>query len=180
MDYKGKFLISKPISYDSFFSKSVIFITDYDMLKGTIGFTLTKIYHQKLSELVPDIDIDMDVYVGGPVDSDHLFVIHSRPDVIGDSISINDKYYWSGNFEDIKTALKEKLIKPNEIRFFIGYSGWKANQLENEIKNDDWLVSDNKELNVLKWEDHLWKNQLIKVDKKNIIWINSPKNPKLN
>ncbi|CVK16859.1 putative transcriptional regulator [Apibacter mensalis] len=180
MNYKGKLLISKPISDDSFFSKSVVFITDYDLQKGAIGFILTKIYHQKLSDLVPDIDSEIDVYIGGPVDSDHIFVIHSRPDLINDSISINEKYYWSGDFEDIKIALQENLINTNEIRFFIGYSGWKAEQLENEIKKDDWLVKDNEDLNVLIWDNNLWKKELIRVDKKNIIWINSPKNPKLN
>jgi putative transcriptional regulator len=180
MNYKGKFLISKPISEDYFFSKSVIFITDYDVDKGAIGFILTKIHHQKLSDLIPDINSEMDVYIGGPVDSDHIFVIHSRQEIISGGISINEKYYWSGDFEDIKKALQENLIQSDEIRFFIGYSGWKAKQLESEIENNDWIIYDTNELNVLKWEDYLWKNQIVKVDKKNIIWINSPKNPKLN
>ena len=52
--------------------------------------------------------------------------------------------------------------------------------MEREIANDDWLINENKELNILKWDNNLWKNQLIKIDKNNIIWVNSPKNPKLN
>ena len=180
MDYKGKLLISKPISEDYFFSKSVVYITDYELDKGAIGFILNKAYTKKLSEIIPDIDFEIDVYIGGPVIQDHLFVLHSRPDIIDGGIPINEKYYWSGDFEDMKVALRENLINHEEIRFFIGYSGWKAQQLEREIANDDWLINENKELNILKWDNNLWKNQLIKIDKNNIIWVNSPKNPKLN
>ena len=55
MDYKGKLLISKPISEDYFFSKSVVYITDYELDKGAIGFILNKAYTKKLSEIIPDM-----------------------------------------------------------------------------------------------------------------------------
>ena len=91
MDYKGKLLISKPISEDYFFSKSVVYITDYELDKGAIGFILNKAYTKKLSEIIPDIDFEIDVYIGGPVSQDHLFVLHSRPDIIDGGIPINGK-----------------------------------------------------------------------------------------
>ncbi|MDR1877547.1 MAG: YqgE/AlgH family protein [Flavobacteriaceae bacterium] len=180
MDYKGKLLIAKPILTDSFFSRSVIFITDYEEKKGAVGLVLTKKYDKKLFQLAPGIDLDMDVYIGGPVNQDYLFVIHSRPDIIQGGIAINAHFFWSGNYEQIKNALNEKLISEKEIRFFIGYAGWGVHQLETEMEKKDWLVYENEQLDILKWEDNLWKNQLVRMDKTNIIWVNSPINPELN
>ncbi len=180
MNYKGKLLIAKPILNDSFFSKSVIFITDYEEVKGAVGFVLNKVYDKKLSELIPEVNTDMSVYVGGPVNQDHLFVIHSRPDVIAGGIAINEQLFWSGDYDQIKKAINERLVEEGEIRFFIGYSGWGSKQLEGEVEREDWLVYENNQLDILKWDENMWKNQLIKVDKTNIIWVNTPINPELN
>lgn len=180
MDYKGKLLITKPILEDPFFSKSVIYITDYNKEKGTVGFILNKIYTKKLSDLMPGIEADTAVYMGGPVNQDHLFVIHSRPDIIKGGVSISDNYFWSGDYDQIKLSINKNLIGKNEIRFFIGYSGWREGQLENEMKREDWLIYDDPQLNILEWDKNLWKNELIKMDKTNIIWVNSPSNPQLN
>ncbi|MGM5629989.1 YqgE/AlgH family protein [Apibacter raozihei] len=180
MNYKGKLLIAKPILNDSFFSKTVIYITDYEEKRGAVGFVLNKTYEKKLSDLIPDVETDMTVYVGGPVNQDHLFVIHSRPDVIQGGVSINEDFFWSGDYEQIKNAVNDKLIKEEEIRFFLGYSGWGKRQLEGELNREDWLVTDSEKVNILKWDENIWKNQLIKIDKTNIIWVNSPANPELN
>ncbi len=180
MNYKGKLLIAKPILNDAFFSKSVIFITDYEEIKGAVGFILNKIYDKKLSELIPEVNADMNVYLGGPVNQDHLFVIHSRPDIIQKGIAINEQFFWSGDYEQIKNAINERLINDEEIRFFIGYSGWGRMQLEGEMEREDWMICENDEFNILKWDENLWKNQLIKMDKTNIIWVNTPINPELN
>ncbi|MDR2122663.1 MAG: YqgE/AlgH family protein [Flavobacteriaceae bacterium] len=180
MNYKGKLLIAKPILNDSFFSKSVIFITDYQEEVGTMGFVLNKKYNKKLSELIPDINLDIDVYIGGPVDRDRIFAIHSRPDIIQGGIVINKHFFLSGNYDQIKKALNEKLITKEEIRFFVGCSSWEMKQLEGELEREDWLVYEDDEFNVLKKDENLWKNQLIKINKTNIIWVNSPINPDLN
>ncbi|TWP22949.1 YqgE/AlgH family protein [Apibacter muscae] len=180
MSYKGNLLIAKPGLNDEYFSKSVIYLTGDDPFKGSVGVVLNKLYEKKLNEIIPEIDLDMDVYMGGPVNQDHLFVIHSRPDLISKGTYIGKDYYWSGNYKEITLALKNKWIENDEIRFFIGYTGWKYKQLRTEINNKDWMVLPDKDLNILKWEDNLWKNKLIKADKRNIIWVNYPTNPLYN
>ena len=49
--------------------------------------------------------------------------------------------YWGGDFNHLKTLMNMNTIRDNDIRFFIGYSGWGGGQLEDELKQDSWIVT---------------------------------------
>ncbi|MFL2576718.1 MAG: YqgE/AlgH family protein [Flavobacteriales bacterium] len=67
------------------------------------------------------------------------------------------------------------------MRFFAGYSGWEANQLENELKEDSWLIKEKNKILSMKYSKlELWSKVLRKMEKKYAIWSNLPKNPSLN
>ena len=180
MNYKGKLLISKPILGDVFFSKTVIFIVEYSGESGTIGFVLNQKADKRIGEIIPQLRSSSEVCVGGPVNTDHLFVIHSRGDIVRKAVHIENNLYWGGDFEDIKNGVNNGLIKNSEIRYFLGYSGWAENQLEGELSNHDWIVFKDNELDILEWDENLWKKELVKADYSNIIWVNSPFNPEMN
>ena len=75
----------------------------------------------------------------------------------------------------------DKKITQSDIRFFLGYSGWEANQLSNELANDSsWLVTENEYSNILTTSSSIWKNKLMEFGGKYKIWANAPKNPSLN
>ena len=72
-------------------------------------------------------------------------------------------------------------LNKNQIRFFAGYSGWEANQLQNELKEDSWLIKEKNKILSMKYSNlELWSNELRKMEKKYAIWSNLPKNPSLN
>ena len=78
--------------------------------------------------------------------------------------------------------INEKKIKSDEIKFFLGYSGWIKNQLENEINSDSWIVS-NKKINeklLLKNSENIWKLKLLELGGEYLLWSNSPDNPNHN
>ena len=73
------------------------------------------------------------------------------------------------------------MINKKQIRFFAGYSGWEANQLENELKEDSWIVNNKiKDLSMLYSNNELWGKIMRRLEKKYAIWSNLPKNPNLN
>ena len=49
--------------------------------------------------------------------------------------------YWGGDIERIRELIELAMIKPSQIRFFIGYSGWSPNQLDEELERNSWVVS---------------------------------------
>jgi putative transcriptional regulator len=81
----------------------------------------------------------------------------------------------------VKELIYKGEVKKENIRFFAGYSGWEANQLVNEIKENSWIIKKgNKELSMQYSNQDKWSQILRKMDKKFAIWSNLPKNPSLN
>jgi len=179
---KGRLLLSEPsLLQDLVFGRSVILIAEHNA-EGTVGFILNKPIKYSVSDLVPDIEFLFPLYKGGPVEQDNLYFIHSKPEVIPDSTEISDGIYWGGDFETVKEQINLGNISENEIRFFLGYTGWSEGQLEFELEAKSWIVADNiyGDTILSKLPNHLWKEQLRALGEKYTIWLNAPENPELN
>lgn len=178
---KGKLLVAEPSILNDFsFNRSVILLTEHNE-EGTVGFILNKLSHFKLNELVPEILIEMPIYIGGPVEQENLYFIHKVPEVIVGSIEIGNGFYWGGDLKIITDLINKQELKSDEIRFFLGYSGWDVNQLNAELEIDSWTVVENNFSNILNADDStLWKEQMIQLGGNHLIWANAPFNPNLN
>ncbi|RXP57636.1 YqgE/AlgH family protein [Lutibacter sp. HS1-25] len=178
---KGRLLIAEPsILNDKSFNRSVIFLTEHNN-DGTIGFILNKPSEFTIVDLIPDIDCDFVIYNGGPVEQENLYFIHKIPELITDSVHIANNIYWGGNFEKLTALLNNNKIKADDIRFFLGYSGWSQEQLNTELLESSWVVIENKFENLFSVEsDEFWKNQLLKFGGEYQIWANAPEDPALN
>lgn len=176
---KGLALISEPLSNDDYFSRSVVLITEYG-IEGTIGFVLNKKSEYLLSDLVAEIDSDFPVYVGGPVQPNSLHYIHSLSNIKG-TLPIGNDLFWGGDFDQIKDLVRLSLVSQHQIQFFMGYSAWSPNQLEHEIKNHYWIVTniDKKEI-FFNQSEQFWKEKVKALGQKFKIWLNVPENPSLN
>lgn len=139
----GDILIAQPFMEDSNFKRSVIGITEHRP-DGSVGFILNKPINIKLQELVQGVDSEENysVYFGGPVGSDTIHYIHNVGELLEESIEIKKGLYWGGNFDKLIFLIQSGLILNNNIRFYIGYSGWSEGQLDNELKTGSWIVSD--------------------------------------
>jgi len=178
---KGRLLIAEPsILNDRSFNRSVILLTEHNKT-GSVGFIMNKPLEYKISDLVPELNCDFKVYNGGPVSQENLYFIHNIPHLIPNSIKIAAGIYWGGDFESVSELLKNDKITQSDIRFFLGYSGWGANQLNNELeKESSWLVIENVYSNILTTNASMWKNKLMEIGGEYQIWANAPKNPSLN
>ena len=178
---KGKLLIAEPsILSDSSFNRSVVLLTEHNE-NGSVGFIFNKPAPYKIKDLIPEIDSSLKIYFGGPVSEDNLYFVHKVPDLIPESIEIGNGIFWGGDFEVVQELLKDKILSKDDIRFFLGYSGWSKEQLDEELSITSWLVIENKFKNLFKVGHHtFWKNELNKIGGIYKIWANAPKNPSLN
>lgn len=179
---KGNLLVSQPsIIGDISFSRSVVLLTEYDS-KGVVGFILNKPLNYTLNEILPEIDINLPVYQGGPVDMDNLYFLHTAPELIPNSHLISDNIYWGGDFQVVNQLFKDNLITGEQIKFFLGYAGWEQDQLANEIEQHSWVLRENRlQEDLLQFEESkLGKDEMRDLGGNYEIWSNAPENPSFN
>lgn len=179
---KGDLLIAEPaIIGDVSFNRSIVLLADHNE-EGSIGFILNKPLEYTIKDLIPEVEVAFKVYNGGPVEQDNLYFIHKVPNLIPDSIEISLGIFWGGDFKKVAELISNKTISENDIRFFLGYSGWDSNQLEEELKANSWLVSENiYEKNIIeKNYQSFWKEKMLELGGEYSIWSNAPENPNYN
>jgi len=178
---KGRLLASEPYLSDPNFERTIILLTEHNE-EGTVGFVLNKPSESRIGDVMPDIThIDCPVFVGGPVQQDTLHYIH-RIEGISDAIPITEGVYWGGNFEQILLLIETGQIDEENIKFFLGYSGWSTGQLEEELKVNSWIVG-NRAAQELIFEtepDQMWKKSLKSLGGRFSMYSNYPVDPSMN
>jgi len=177
---QGRVLISEPLLNDSYFKRSVVLLTEHSE-NGSVGFVLNKPIDLTIQDVIKDFpQFDTKLYVGGPVGKDTVHYIHTLGELIPNSVHVKDNIYWGGDFDRIKEVISEGLIQPSQIRFFLGYSGWSPKQLEGEIENNAWLISEVEGSWIMSPDKNMWKEVLNSLGNRYKIWTNCPENPALN
>ncbi|QKZ15374.1 YqgE/AlgH family protein [Spirosoma sp. KUDC1026] len=136
----GNLLIAEPFMGDNNFDRSVVLVCEHSDA-GTFGLVLNQPTDIHLGDVIDEVQADLPLFIGGPVQQNTLHFIHRRPDLIDDSIRIAEGLYWSGNFEQIKRAVNLGTLTERDARFFIGYSGWSEGQLADELLKKSWIIS---------------------------------------
>lgn len=178
----GKLLISEPFLSDPNFKRSVVLLADHGA-EGTLGFILNQPSKLILKDLVPDLwEADYPVFIGGPVEVDTIHFVHRCYDKMGSGEEIAKGIYWGGNFETLKILVNSNSIQPHEVKFFLGYSGWSPLQLEEEIEQNTWIVSEKYHPDVVFAynEEELWREVIINLGPKYAHISNFPSDPSLN
>lgn len=147
-NYSGRLIIATPDMGDPRFRLAVIYICSHDE-KGAMGIIINKpkagLY---ISDLLEQIGIEGEVKVadtavlnGGPVDIDRGFVLHS-PDYFKDesSLKLSDTLTLTSTKDVLEALVTDKA--PSKVMLAVGYAGWGAGQLEKEIAQNSWLVSE--------------------------------------
>lgn len=179
----GSVLISDPFLNEDFFRRSVILICNHDQEEGSFGLVLNNYLNIDLHELESTFpDIKARISVGGPVDTEHLFFIHSFGEKVEGATKIVDGLYFGGDFDSLKLKIDEDPNGAKKVRFFLGYSGWSKDQLQDELSENSWIVANNiSNEEVLRTDDDdLWKNCLEKQGKRFKTISKFPLNPNDN
>ena len=175
------FLIAGANMLDSSFGRSVILLCEH-RYEGSFGLVLNQPMPLKLSEILTDIkDWDAPIFRGGPVQKNSLHFIHRCKRLDIGSKEIMPGVYWGGELNALRDQIRSKKISPNEIRFFVGYSGWGEGQLDSEIKKDSWyLTKASSKYTFFRDSRNLWRKIFQSMGKDYEILTNFPDDPRLN
>ena len=178
---KGKLLIAEPaILNDSSFNRTIVLLTEHTS-NNSVGFILNRRLNYTVNDLLPDINCHFPVYQGGPVEQDNLYFVHKIPQLLPESIEISNGIFWGGNFKSLKDLLNNEVLSTSDIRFFLGYSGWEKEQLNEEMNQKSWFVGENDFETIFSINDeNLWKNKLLQKGGDYKLWANAPSNFNLN
>ena len=178
---KGKLLISSPgLLTDMIFYKSIILIVDQTD-EGFTGFILNRpsdLFMYK--EIGSSKKIKIGLNYGGPVSSDHYFLLRSEKEY-SEILNIYNNIYWGNNIEFLFNLIEKNKVDINDFILFQGYSGWDRDQLDDEIENNSWIINDKKGDDVFKLKEKNSWNRLIKnLGDEYFLWSNSPDDITLN
>jgi len=150
-DLSNQFLIAMPGMLDDSFAGSVVYLCEHSE-KGALGLVINKPIDIKLKNLFDKVDLSLDreelaeqpVFYGGPVQTERGFVLHERAG--DDGAQYNSTLSVPGGLDmttskDVLEALSSG-SGPKRILITLGYSGWSAGQLEDELGRNGWLTVD--------------------------------------
>ena len=150
MNLTNQFLIAMPGMGDDTFSGAVVYLCEHNE-NGALGLVINKPIDIKLKNLFQKVDLSLDsqelaeqpVFYGGPVQTERGFVLHEK---LGDEPVYSSTLSIPGGLEmttskDVLEALSQG-AGPRRLLVTLGYSGWAAGQLEDELGRNGWLTVD--------------------------------------
>ncbi|MCB9988136.1 MAG: YqgE/AlgH family protein [Rhodospirillales bacterium] len=142
----GKLLMAMPGIGDPRFDKAVIYICAHDQ-NGAMGLVINNTLEgMTLDILLKQFDIqledeaDIPVLEGGPVETARGFILHSPDFNLDDTVKVDERLSVTGTIDALRAVAKGD--GPQKMLFILGYAGWGAGQLDQEIQQNAWLTAD--------------------------------------
>jgi len=144
LNLTGQFLIAMPSMSDPRFSQTITFICSHNE-DGAIGIVLNRPSIHRVADLLAQIDLSPQpspllknhIFEGGPVQQERGFVLHMLDKEYDSTIVINEALALTTS-KDILVAAANNLA-PEKMLIALGYAGWSAGQLEEEMGLNAWL-----------------------------------------
>lgn len=139
----GDVLLSEPFMLDPNFRRSAVLLCEHETEDGSVGFILNKKLDMNVDELISEFpEFEAPVFFGGPVSTDTIHYVHNVGELLEESRFVTEGIWWGGDFEKLKFLISSGLVLPQNIRFFVGYSGWGEGQLAEEMETGSWVIAD--------------------------------------
>lgn len=147
MNLTNNFIIAMPGLSDPIFEKSVSYICQHTS-QGAMGLTINHPININFSHFLSKMDIKLEddtlastpIYLGGPIETQHGFILHSNDSDFYDesqTLKINEQISLSSSKELLSAIAQGK--GPSQFLITLGYAGWIKDQLENEVLHNSWL-----------------------------------------
>ena len=177
----GVILVASASLLDPNFSRSVILLCDHQY-DGTFGLILNNTLPVTMCDVIESIvDWDAPLYRGGPVQENSLHFIHTLSDLDIGSRPITSGVFWGGDFDRLNKLIEQGSVDLNQIRFFVGYSGWGEGQLADEIERDSWyLINGQNDAIFCDDSPNHWRRIVRTMGHDYEILANFPDDPRLN
>ena len=176
----GKLLIAEPFMNDQNFMRKVVLLCDMNT-EGTVGFILNDLTNYHLGDVLPALDTEgWGLHNGGPVQMDCLHMLHRLPQLLGGH-EIMPGIYWGGSFDILQEMAASQNPHIADVKLFLGYAGWSSGQLEKEMQEGSWLVSDGSTGLLFDTDTaDIWERAIRGLGKDFAYLANMPLNPLLN
>ncbi len=142
---EGHLLIAAPALQDPFFQRAVIYMCSHDA-NGAMGVIINyPVQNVKLDDILDQLDIDtggmhvLPIHFGGPVDANRGFVVHSSDYAAEGNIIEKNGISVSANIAVLQALAEGR--GPTKGMLVLGYAGWSAGQLEDEIEKGSWIIT---------------------------------------
>lgn len=139
------FLIAMPSLQGSVFSKTLTYVCRHDE-NGAFGLVINRPSNINLQGLLEQVKVTLSqeelanipVYLGGPVQTDRGFVLHSPVGQWRSTLKVTEEVALTTSLDILEQVAQGNL--PDQLLITLGYAGWSAGQLEEEIKQNSWLT----------------------------------------
>ncbi len=165
----GQLLVAMPNMPDPRFERSVIYLCAHTA-DGAMGLVVNKLidslsFPDLLGQLgieSSDIDDQIRVHFGGPVEAARGFVLHSTDYVHDATMVVNDHFALTATVDVLKAMAKGQ--GPRQSLLALGYAGWAPGQLDSEIQANGWLtVPADEQLVFLSEIESRWENSVKRI-----------------
>ena len=181
---KGSFLIANPVLPDPNFSRTVVLLCNHND-QGSFGLVINRNSGLKSTDVFAHSELltqyQADVFIGGPVSPSQVFYLVRSPQPLPEMEQVCPGVHMGMNWEALESILPD-LGNPNEdLRLYMGYSGWGSGQLDGEMSQRSWLTCDAADRFVFTVsEQHIWPEVVRSLGPKYEYLLQAPVDPRNN
>ncbi len=177
----GTLLVAPPALLDPNFRRATVLLCDHNE-EGSFGLVINRVLDAEPSDVLEGIEnYSGRLSFGGPVQADTLHYLHLHGDDVPTAIRVMDDVHWGGSFDTIRDLIDTFQSTAQTLRFFLGYAGWGPGQLEEEIEQGGWIISQAIAEDIFtEAPDTLWRHVLRRMGGEYAVLSNFPDDPRMN
>lgn len=177
----GCLLIAEPPMEDPNFRRTVVLLCEHTA-EGSFGLVLNKPTGHRLQEVAASpLPFDGALALGGPVQPETLHYLHPYGDEVDGALPVVKGVWWGGDFDAVADGLASGQFDEDHFRFFVGYSGWGAAQLDAEADGGSWIVLPaTADLVWAAADDGTWRRVLRRLGGEYALLSTFPDDPRMN
>lgn len=159
----NQYLLATPSIKDPLFASSVVYICDHSE-EGSMGMVVNHLADQNLSHIFKQLDIqcndlnilEIPIFIGGPVNLQQGFVLHSPFSEWEKTLQVGQNIGLTSSKDILEAIANDQ--GPEQFLVLLGFSGWSAGQLEQELQSNSWLTAQSSEAITFNTEiDNKWQ-----------------------
>lgn len=179
----GSFLIANPVLPDPNFSRTVVLLCNHNE-EGSFGLVVNRKSEYKAADVFAKSEVldfyDREVFVGGPVSQSHIFYLCRSPDPLPGLDNVCPGVHLGMSWDGLEEVVQNLENPLENLRFYLGYSGWGSGQLAGEMEQRSWLTCDATDNFVFDEADNVWPGAVRSLGKEYEYLLTAPIDPRCN
>ncbi len=177
----GSLLVAAPGLEDPNFRRTVILLCEHGSA-GSFGLVLNRVLAVRPGDVFDSLEpVPHPMAYGGPVQPDTMHFLHRLGDRVPDGVELPGGVHWGGDFERLQAVIEANAGLAGRARFFLGYAGWTAGQLDDEVAEGSWIATSARVDDVFPVSpETLWRDTMLRLGGEFALWANTPADIRTN